>query len=45
MDRLMLRAEFSHADGTIFLSNQENPNPSDTERYWNMLSLLATYSF
>lgn len=45
IDKLMLRAEFSHADGTIILSTQENPNPLDMERYWNMLSLLVSYSF
>lgn len=44
-DKLMLRAEFSRVDGTIFLSNMENPNLLETERYWNMLALLISYSF
>ncbi|MEN8180654.1 MAG: hypothetical protein ABFS39_18815 [Pseudomonadota bacterium] len=44
-DRLMLRAEFSRVDGAIFLSDLENPDLSETERYWNMLALLVSYSF
>ncbi len=44
-DSLMLRAEYSRVDGTIFLSNMENPNLLETERNWNMLTLLVSYSF
>ena len=44
-DRLILRAEFSKVDGTIFLSNLENPLPNDKEREWNLFSLLVSYSF
>jgi hypothetical protein len=43
-ERLMLRAEFSRIEGTIFLSNLENP-PGTTERDWNLFSLLVSYSF
>jgi len=44
-ENLMLRTEFSRVDGTIFLSNRENPNPADTVREWNLFSLLVSYSF
>ncbi len=44
-DKLILRAEYSRVDGTLFLSNLENPVPLETERYWNMLALLVSYSF
>ncbi len=44
-ERLMLRAEFSRVEGTIFLSNLDNPNPSDTIKDWNLFSLLVSYSF
>ncbi|MES9971338.1 MAG: TonB-dependent receptor [Candidatus Thiodiazotropha sp.] len=44
-EQLMLRAEFSQVEGTIFLSNLENENPNETERYWNLFSLLVSYSF
>lgn len=43
-EKLMLRAEFSSIDGTIFLSNKEN-TPSTTERDWNLFSLLISYTF
>jgi outer membrane receptor protein involved in Fe transport len=42
---LMLRAEFSQIEGTIFLSNLEYSSPNDTERHWNLFSLLVSYSF
>ena len=44
-ENIMLRTEFSRADGTIFLSNLDNPNPLATERKWNMLAFLISYSF
>jgi hypothetical protein len=44
-EELMLRAEFSHVDGAIFLSNLENSSPGDTKRHWNLFSLLVSYSF
>ncbi|MES9993530.1 MAG: TonB-dependent receptor [Candidatus Thiodiazotropha sp.] len=43
-EQLMLRAEFSQIDGTIFLSNLEN-DPGETRREWNLFSLLVSYSF
>ncbi|MDJ0807765.1 MAG: hypothetical protein QNJ78_13150 [Gammaproteobacteria bacterium] len=45
IDQLILRAEFSRVDGTIFLSNLENPDLTQTDRRWNMLALLVSYSF
>jgi hypothetical protein len=44
-DHLMLRTEFSQVDGTIFLSNLENPLPGTKQREWNLFSLLVSYSF
>ncbi|MES9940504.1 MAG: hypothetical protein ABW104_10025 [Candidatus Thiodiazotropha sp. 6PLUC2] len=44
-DGLILRTEFSRVDGTIFLSNLENPSPNDKSREWNLFSLLISYSF
>jgi hypothetical protein len=45
ISNLLLRAEFSRVDGTLFLSDIENPNPYDTKRNWNMFALLFSYSF
>ena len=42
---MMLRAQYDIVDGTAFLSNRENPNPFDTERNWDMLSLLFSVGF
>jgi hypothetical protein len=42
---LLMRAEYSRVDGTIFLSNLENPNPMATVRNWNMFAFLISYSF
>ena len=44
-EQLMLRAEFSRIDGTIFLSRLENPIPNETVKDWNLFSLLVSYSF
>jgi hypothetical protein len=43
-EKLMLRAEFSTIEGTIFLSNLED-TPNVTERNWNLFSLLISYTF
>jgi phosphate-selective porin len=44
-ENLLMRAEYSRVDGTMFLSNLENPNLMATERTWNMFALLISYSF
>ncbi|MEW8627915.1 MAG: hypothetical protein AB2551_19365 [Candidatus Thiodiazotropha sp.] len=44
-DGLIVRGEFSQVDGTIFLSNLENPPPNERSRNWNLFSLLVSYSF
>ena len=44
-ENLMLRAEFSQVEGTIFLSNLDNPDPANTIKDWNLFSLLVSYSF
>jgi hypothetical protein len=44
-ENLLMRAEYSRVDGTMFLSNLENPNYMETERLWNMFAFLISYSF
>ncbi|MCU7844643.1 MAG: OprO/OprP family phosphate-selective porin [Candidatus Thiodiazotropha sp. (ex Monitilora ramsayi)] len=44
-EQLMIRAEFSQVEGVIFLSNLENPIPSERVKDWNLFSLLVSYSF
>ncbi|EGV33419.1 hypothetical protein ThidrDRAFT_0626 [Thiorhodococcus drewsii AZ1] len=41
----MLRTEFHYIDGTGWLSELENPIPSETERYWTLFSILGSYRF
>jgi hypothetical protein len=35
--RLLLAAEYHHVDGTGWLPSQDNPDPEETRRRWNML--------
>jgi len=42
---MMLRAQYDIVDGSAFLSYRENPDPFDTERYWDMFSLLFSVGF
>jgi len=44
-ESLLMRAEYSRIDGTMFLSNLENPDPMATQRSWNMFAFLISYSF
>jgi hypothetical protein len=44
-EALMIRAEFSRVDGTIFLSILDEPVINDTSKNWNLFSLLVSYSF
>ena len=44
-ENLLMRAEYTRSDGTMILSNLENPNPMATERIWNMFAFLFSYSF
>jgi hypothetical protein len=44
-EQLMIRTEFSRVEGTIFLSNLENPIPANRVKDWNLFSLLISYSF
>lgn len=43
--RLMLAAEYHHVDGTGWLPIQDNPDPSETERRWNMLLFQLSLRF
>lgn len=43
--QLLLSAEYHHVDGTGWLSVQENPNPVDTDRYWNMFLMQLSLRF
>ena len=42
---LMLRAEFHHVTGTIWLPALDNPNPQQEGRVWNMGLLQASWRF
>lgn len=41
----MLRAEYGYYDGAYVLSQRENPNLADQERYWNLFALSLSYRF
>lgn len=41
----MLRAEYQRNAGTWTLSNRENPVPAETEKDWDMFSVLGSYRF
>ncbi|MDN3521905.1 hypothetical protein [Halomonas ramblicola] len=43
--RMMLAAEYHHVDGTGWLPIQDNPDPSETERRWNMLLFQLSLRF
>ncbi|MEQ5803068.1 hypothetical protein [Halomonas sp. H10-9-1] len=43
--RLMLAAEYHHVDGTGWLPVQDNPDPSETERRWNMMLFQLSLRF
>ncbi len=43
--RLMLAGEYHYVDGTGWLPTQDNPDPSETERYWNMLLFQVSLRF
>ena len=42
---LMLRGEYHYVNGTAWLTSEDNPDRSKTERYWNMFSILIAYYF
>lgn len=43
--RVLLAAEYHHIDGTGWLPVQDNPNPADTSRRWNMLLFQLSLRF
>jgi hypothetical protein len=43
--RVMLAAEYHHVDGTGWLPIQDNPDPSETSRRWNMLLFQLSLRF
>ncbi|SFH28030.1 hypothetical protein SAMN04487959_10293 [Modicisalibacter xianhensis] len=43
--QLMLAAEYHNVDGTGWLPIQDNPDPQDTERYWQMLLFQLSLRF
>ena len=43
--RLLLAAEYHHIDGTGWLPLQDNPDPSETKRRWNMLLFQLSLRF
>ncbi len=42
---LLLRGEFHHVIGTAWLTGADNPDPSRTNRRWDMFALLVSYRF
>ncbi|MFY0989733.1 hypothetical protein [Halomonas sp. C05BenzN] len=43
--RVLLAAEYHHIDGTGWLPSQDNPDPSETSRRWNMLLFQLSLRF
>ncbi|MBZ0331156.1 OprO/OprP family phosphate-selective porin [Halomonas sp. ANAO-440] len=43
--RLLLAAEYHHIDGTGWLPLQDNPDPAETKRRWNMLLFQLSLRF
>lgn len=43
--RLLVSGEYHHVDGTGWLPAQDNPDPSETSRYWNMFLLQMSLRF
>ncbi|MGJ7457828.1 hypothetical protein [Halomonas sp. RA08-2] len=43
--RVLLAAEYHHVDGTGWLPNQDNPDPAETRRRWNMLLFQLSLRF
>ncbi|MCK2184061.1 hypothetical protein MYL53_08610 [Halomonas sp. YJPS3-2] len=43
--RVMLAGEYHYIDGTGWLPVQDNPDPSETDRYWNMLLFQVAFRF
>lgn len=43
--RIMLASEYHHVDGTGWLPVQDNPDPSETSRRWNMLLFQLSLRF
>ncbi|MDI5922349.1 hypothetical protein QLQ86_16300 [Halomonas sp. LR5S13] len=43
--RVLLAAEYHRIDGTGWLPLQDNPDPSETERHWNMLLFQLSLRF
>lgn len=43
--RVMLAGEYHHVDGTGWLPIQDNPDPSETSRRWNMLLFQLSLRF
>lgn len=45
VSRLLLAAEYHHIDGTGWLPTQDNPDPAETSRRWNMLLFQLSLRF
>ncbi|WP_458527002.1 porin [Onishia taeanensis] len=43
--RVLVSAEYHYVDGTGWLPVQDNPDPADTNRYWNMLLTQLSLRF
>ena len=43
--QIMLRAEYHFINGTGWLTRKDNPNPSETEKNWNLFAVQAAFRF
>ncbi len=43
--KVLLGAEYHHVDGTGWLPGEDNPDPADTSRRWNMLLLQMSLRY
>lgn len=41
----MVRGEWHHVTGTVWLSSLDNPNPADLKKDWDMFMLLGSWHF
>jgi len=43
--QIMLRGEYHFVNGTGWLGRKDNPNPSETEKRWNLFTVQAAFRF
>ena len=43
--QIMLRAEYHNVNGTGWLTRSDNPDPTETRKYWNLFAIQAAFRF